>query len=86
MIKDINPTGDGNPYSFSLLSDIVFFTAKNDAGNAELWKTEGTAESTVMVADINPAAGSFVSEITNFDGTLFFKANDGTHGTELWAY
>ena len=44
----------------------------------------------MVVNDMNEKkdtdTGSSVSEITNFDGTLYFKANDGTHGTELWAY
>ena len=40
-----------------------------------------------MVADINTtAAGASANpaDLTNLDGTLFFRANDGTHGTQLW--
>jgi hypothetical protein len=29
-------------------------------------------------------ANSSVSDLTNVHGTLFFAANDGTHGVELW--
>ena len=38
-----------------------------------------------MVKDIDPGAtGSIPSYLTNVNGTLFFTANDGTHGYELW--
>src|SRR5262249_11284779 len=37
------------------------------------------------VLDINPgSAGSYPILLTNVNGALFFRANDGTHGTELW--
>ena len=52
---------------------------------------DGTAAGTVLLADINPgSAGSNPTGsnpnrlLTNVNGTLFFRANDGTHGTELW--
>ena len=51
----------------------------------ELWKTDGTAGGTVLVKDINPgAAGSNIKNLVNVNGTLYFSANDGTHGNELW--
>jgi ELWxxDGT repeat protein len=37
-----------------------------------------------MVKDINPSASSSPSNLTNINGTLFFRANDGTNGDELW--
>jgi ELWxxDGT repeat protein len=43
----------------------------------------------VLVKDINTntsylAGDSFPYHLTNVNGTLFFTANDGTHGDELW--
>ena len=50
-----------------------------------MWKSNGTAAGTVMVKDINPGAlGSSPSYMINVNGTLFFRADDGTNGTELW--
>jgi hypothetical protein len=37
-----------------------------------------------MVKDINSTIDSFPGEFTNVNGTLFFEANDGVHGVELW--
>jgi ELWxxDGT repeat protein len=39
----------------------------------------------VRVKDVNPGpGGSSLSELTVFDGTLYFRANDGSNGDELW--
>jgi hypothetical protein len=38
-----------------------------------------------MVADINFGSGnSYPGDLTNVNGTLFFTANDGVRGSELW--
>jgi hypothetical protein len=38
-----------------------------------------------LVSDINPGTGSSVpSVLTNVNGTLFFSADDGSSGRELW--
>jgi ELWxxDGT repeat protein len=38
-----------------------------------------------LLKDINPgSAGGYPSNLTNVNGVLYFTANDGTHGTELW--
>jgi ELWxxDGT repeat protein len=38
-----------------------------------------------LVRDINPGSGSsLATNLTNINGTLYFAANDGINGTELW--
>ena len=44
----------------------------------------GTSSGTVLVKDINPGHGSTASSLTAVGGTLFFTADDGVHGQELW--
>ncbi len=57
----------------------------NSTYDSELWVTNGTAQGTKLVKDINPYYSSSPSNFTDVKGTLFFTADDGTHGTELWS-
>ncbi|GAB5442053.1 MAG: hypothetical protein Fues2KO_24020 [Fuerstiella sp.] len=51
----------------------------------ELWVTDGTITGTVLVKDIRPGTTSSEPKLlTAFDGGIFFVANDGTRGSELW--
>ena len=51
----------------------------------ELWRSNGTAVGTVLVKDIWPGgAGSFPSALTNVNGVLYFVADNGVYGRELW--
>ncbi|MBK7408688.1 MAG: T9SS type A sorting domain-containing protein [Saprospirales bacterium] len=51
----------------------------------ELWKSNGTAAGTVLVADLWPGAlSSAPSFLTFVNGDLFFAASDGVLGSELW--
>jgi len=53
-----------------------------------LWKSDGTAAGTVLVKDINPGVNSglrsYDGNFTNVNGTVYFAADDGTNGYELW--
>ena len=58
---------------------------------SELWKSDGTEEGTVLVKDIRPGedmnGNPFSSDPRSFTsaaGQLFFIADDGEHGRELW--
>ena len=52
---------------------------------AELWRTDGTADGTVLVKDINAgSASSSPGSRISFGGLLYFTADDGVHGRELW--
>ena len=74
-----------SPTDFVVIGSTAYFSANDGTHGQELWKTDGTAAGTVMVADINPgSAGSSPANLTNVNGALYFAANDGAHGTELW--
>ena len=71
--------------NFINVGGTLFFTADDGSGNnVELWKSDSTTEGTVLVRDINPSGQSLPRYLTNINGTLYFVANDGTHGDELW--
>jgi ELWxxDGT repeat protein len=47
--------------------------------------SNGTAAGTALVGDIRPGPyGSYPHYLKNFNGNLFFSANDGVHGFEPW--
>jgi ELWxxDGT repeat protein len=95
MVRDINPPpyGGSNPSNFTNVDSLLYFTANHYMTGIELWKSNGTWNGSVgtdLVKDIypGPSVGSTgngnPSWLTNVSGTLFFSADDGTHGRELW--
>ena len=52
-----------------------------------MWKSDGTPGGTTLVTNINPGLSpSFPLNLTNVNGTLFFTADDGVNGRELWKF
>ncbi len=82
-----NVFGDNasNPANLTVIGTTMYFTADDGVNGIELWKTDGTASGTALVANINPGAGSSSpSNLININGVLYFLANDGVNGIELW--
>lgn len=91
MIKDIRPgVFSSNPRFLFNCNGTLFFLASDGITGLELWKSDGTASGTVLVKDINPGPGDSFPGIVggvhfaNIGNTVFFQANDGTNGLELW--
>jgi ELWxxDGT repeat protein len=91
LVKDINPsTGVGTFHyrftDFTVFNGALYFQADDGVSGFELWKTDGTAAGTVLVKDINTAAGagSFPADFTVFKDALFFAADDGANRRKLW--
>ncbi|MBJ7357681.1 ELWxxDGT repeat protein [Nocardioides sp.] len=92
LVKDINTdTYDGGAagsYGANLtaVGDTLFLTADDGATGAALWRSDGSAEGTVLVKDVDPGFYGYagVRNLTAMGGTLFFASVDGTTGYELW--
>jgi len=89
LLKDINPAGTigSNPERLTAVGDKLFFTADDGVNGSELWVSDGTEAGTTLVKDINIgiASGcdpSVYIELIDFNGKLFFAANDGSTGIE----
>jgi len=90
LVKDIYP-GSSNGYpnnsypdGFYAFGSQVLFSAETALGQ-ELWVTDGTADGTTMVKDINTVSThSSPRYFTELNGNVYFSANDGINGTELW--
>lgn len=99
LVKDINKsflsngnTKSSNPENLVEANGTLYFTAADILTNRELWKTDGSAAGTQLVKEIQLGPlGSFPSELTNVNGTLFFSAHSGamrnrrrSRAKELW--
>jgi ELWxxDGT repeat protein len=83
---DVNP-GEASSYPryFTKAGEIIFFNAC-DYRYCELWKTDGTANGTTLVKDINQSSSWSNSNPTNLvtlGNNIIFLANDGTYNG-LW--
>jgi ELWxxDGT repeat protein len=90
MVKLIPGSGFLPRYLTNVNGTLYFIACDTDHG-PELWKSDGTTAGTTMVMDILPGSYSgyygsyYPRNLTNANGTLFFTADDGVHGSELWA-
>ena len=65
---------------------VVFFAADDGVHGGELWRTDGTAAGTFLVADVEPGPrGSQPRELAANAETLFFSAWTSATGREPWA-
>jgi len=88
----VEPNSSG-PADLTDVNGTLYFTADDGVTGRNLWKSDGTAAGTVRVKDIFPGRPSYNSRqqgslapasLTDGNGTLFFIANDGASGRELW--
>jgi ELWxxDGT repeat protein len=89
LVKDIVTGSNGSePEEFIVFGDRLYFTNDDSHpsfGEGELWSTDGTTAGTDLVADINPGVGdAYVDDFAVVDTVLFFEADDGEYGSELW--
>src|SRR5262249_9531760 len=91
LVKDIVPGSGGITFSDPVnLNGTLFFRAATPDFGSEIWRSNGTAAGTYLVKDIRP--GSAVSQPSNSasfalvasTNFVYFAANDGVTGSELW--
>ncbi|MEP6675978.1 MAG: ELWxxDGT repeat protein [Ferruginibacter sp.] len=78
-----------NPANKTIFNNKIIFSANDSSHGTELWAYDGTTGVTDILADINtssPGAASNPGKYGFHQAGLFlyFAANDGVHGNELW--
>ena len=94
MIKDIrsgNASSIDPNHELFVINGYAYFSAHNGTLGYEIWKSDGTAIGTTLVKDIMPpgytsSSSSDPAGFTNNNGVLYFTANNGLNGRELWKY
>lgn len=81
--------GSGFSGRLTVVGNTLYFRSADSTHGYELWKTDGTVAGTMMVADIKPgttlgANHSDPASLTAVGDLLYFYADDGVHGDELW--
>ena len=93
QLKDINLNGASSPIfptKRAILNDsLAFFQATDGVRGVELWKTNGTASGTEMLANIypndNPSILNYhIKQMTPVGNLLYFTADNTVNGSELW--
>jgi len=95
MVQDVwSGVQSSNPQSFVNLNGVLFFSADDGNVGRELWKSDpNEAQPTVIIRDIAQVGpngttdvkqNSIPHNLTAFNGKVYFAANDGLTGDELW--
>lgn len=89
VVKDIAPgLANSIPESLVEVGGTLYLTAVRNGG-AELWKTDGTEAGSVLLKRFLPwsdynTKGRRPLWLANVNGVLYFAADDGVNGMELW--
>lgn len=89
LVKDFEQGQSSEPLDLVALGSSGFlFTAKTTGTGRELFMSDGTPNGTSLVIDLEPTAFPKSSNPAGFEVVagerLYFAADDGVHGTELW--
>ena len=88
-IKDISDLPGSSPWDFISAKETVYFTAVSRDIGRELWRSDGLESGTQLVTDIAfefDFNKSDPKDLTVVDSILFFTADDGANGRQLWKY
>ncbi len=85
-----NPAGGPQPTPVIVaLGGVGYFEASDGISGYALWRSDGTEEGTYQVKDINPSTATSssapgVTSLKVFNNAIFFVADDGSAGAEVW--
>lgn len=85
---DVNPSGSSDPGYLTDFNGILYFRAYDGINGYELFKAEHLSPfyyTATLVKNIFPGNGSsYPTSLFAWNGNLYFSADDGVNGKELW--
>jgi ELWxxDGT repeat protein len=98
-VTDINPDQNDTikispnsswPAELTVFNNALYFSANDNTArtNYELWKYDGVAATLVtnIHADLGTNYSSYPNSLFAWNGALYFMADNGTNGFELWRH
>lgn len=86
LLEDIEPGHEGsNPELFDDVGGVLLFAAERGS-DRELWRSDGTVDGTFQL-DVYPSGATYDSDPSHliaYGNHVYFSANDGERGHELW--
>jgi ELWxxDGT repeat protein len=86
--------GSSFPNYLTAFNNKLYFAASDSVSGRELWVSDGTAAGTQLVKDINAGSndsaprpgnnGTYPFNFIELNNKLYFVADDGINGAELW--
>ena len=67
---------------------LLYFIGSGDDGSAggKLWRSDATPGGTLVIRSFAPTnGGAAIHSLVDRDGVLFFRADDGIRGSEVWS-
>ncbi|OQX73891.1 MAG: hypothetical protein B6D59_04255 [Campylobacteraceae bacterium 4484_4] len=93
LLQTLRPGAAGSdPRDLKVQDGVLYFSANDGSGvGRELYRYDPINDvdsGPVRIADVNPApfSGSNPIFMANIDGKIYFSADDGATGRELWKY
>jgi ELWxxDGT repeat protein len=84
LVRDLTASIDTEPFDLRDVGGTLFFlvnmvSTSGDWDGQELWKSDGTADGTVLLKALNPGFQAAVTPLypTSVNGTLFLRAQNG---------
>ncbi len=90
LLADVVVGANGSfPQNLLNVNGVLYFTADDGVNGNELWRQTPTGaemvEDVIPGGGINPADSSYPSQLTMAGGKLYFVADDGVQGNQLWS-
>ncbi|KAA0175293.1 hypothetical protein FNF27_03301 [Cafeteria roenbergensis] len=88
LVSDtVTGPGDGSFGKMAAVGGVLYMAASSISTGWELFRLAAAGDAIELAHEVNSRGyASYPTEFTALDGQLYFFADDGVHGKELWRY